>query len=241
MKEYTFDNLSEVENYLVKDEFEIPERTSGRRTFHTEYFTLKYILSELKSEIFSEFPVILKHGDRPDFSIIYKNHTIGIEVTESIPEQLARASALLEGLKPECSILEPDYFGWDAPERTNNETIEIIKKSNIKLTGKGFVGKSIEINWVKGITSCINNKMRKLNKPEFDKLDQNWLLVYDNQVKIFFDYEYVGELLYKELNINYKKVTDYFFDQILIVAGKKIIRLSLHKKPNIRFIDRNIN
>lgn len=238
MKEYLFNNMEEIDSYLLKDEYDMPLRSEGRKSFHTEYYTLKYFLLETKSELFCDFPVKLHHKDKPDFRIFRNNNSIGIEVTESIPEQLARAASLLEKMGPEYILLESDFFGWDAPDRNNAEIIAIIEKSNKKLIGNGYVGNSIEINWANGLISCINNKTIKLNKPNYDKYDNNWLLVYDNQVRIIIDNDFVVKYLKDSLK-SYRASGSVYFNRIIIIAGGYIYSITFDEEPIIVIIKRN--
>lgn len=191
MKKYKFNNLLEVTTYLNSIDISVPSRSKGRTIIHTEMYSIVTFLLQFKNDIFVDFPVELIHKDKPDYRIFTANKSIGIEITESIPEQKARASVLLSKYFPKGSILQPKFFGWNAPKRTNDEIIEIIKKSNLCLIGDGFSGESIEVNWMQGIYGCIKNKTQKLNKKGFHKFDKNWLLIYDNQTKIFLDKDYI--------------------------------------------------
>ena len=50
-------------------------------------------------------------------------------------------------------------------------------------------GNKIENEWAIGLSSCLYSKTKKLNREDFTKFDQNWLLVYDNLTSALFDYD----------------------------------------------------
>ena len=240
MKEYTFENILEVDAFLKSIDILVPQRSEGRKTEHTERYSIVNYLDQFKNDIFTDFPVQLIHYDKPDFRILSKNKSIGIEVTESIPEQLARATVLLEKHFPNGGILEPEFFGWNTPDRTNDEIVEILKKSNDRLIGQPSYGKSIEKNWIQGIHECIINKTKKLNQYDFDKFMMNWLLIYDNQIKIFLDTEYVENSLYIVLDNYFGKEEKYIFDRIVILSGKYFYSIETENVSTVNIITRNV-
>ena len=148
---------------------------------------------------------------------------------------------LLELHFPDGGLLEPQFFGWDAPDRTNDEILEILKKSNEKLFGPGFSGKSIEEEWMHGIYGCINNKTRKLNKDSFGKYSKNWLLIYDNQTRAFFDNDYLIDKFPIILNNYFDSPCRYIFDKITIESGSYFYIINSNKKPLIKIINRNVS
>ena len=239
MKKYKFNNLIEVTTYLKSIDISVPSRSKGRKTIHTEISSIVTFLLHSKNDIFVNFPIELIHADRPDYRIFTDSRSIGIEITESIPEQLARASALLDKYFPVGSLLQPEFFGWDAPKRTNDEIMEIIKKSNIRLMGNGYTGKSIEVNWMKGIYGCIKNKTHKLNKNGFHKFDKNWLLIYDNQTRIFIDKNYVLNNFPNILGNYFDDKVNCVFNKIIIESGSYFYFIDSKKKPIVKIVSKD--
>jgi hypothetical protein len=216
--EYKFKDRIEFDNNIKKIDISVPLRSKGRKTEHTERYSLVSFLQNFIGDKYFNFPIKIIHRDRPDFLIETSKNNTGIEFTESIPEQLARAQTILEEHFPD-GHLEPSFFKWYSPERTNSEILEILKKSQVKLTGQGYTGNQIEEEWSKGIVDCIRNKTVKLNKNGFDQFDKNWLLIYDNQTRAFLDKEYISNRI-SALLLNYwKDNQDIKFEKIFIESG----------------------
>ncbi len=239
MTKNKFNNLFEVTTYLNSIDIFVPSRSKGRKTKHTEMYSIVILLLQFKDDIFVDFPIELVYADRPDYRISSDSKSIGIEITESIPEQLARASSLLDKYFPDGSLLEPEFFGWNAPKRTNDEIIEIIKKSNLCLIGDGFSGESIEVNWMQGIYGCIKNKTQKLNNKGFHKFDNNWLLIYDNQTKIFLDKKYILNHFPNILCNYFVEADNYLFDKIIIESGEYFYFIDSKKKPIVKIFSKD--
>lgn len=237
MKKKSFNFTNQLDfNWQIKliDVF-VPLRSQGRKSEHTERYSIVSFLKNFLNEDLFDFPFKLTHRDKPDFSIKTSNEEIGIEFTESVPEQLARANALREEYF-QGGVLEPGFFGWDAPERTNDEILEILSKSQKQLIGQGFIGKSIEDEWIKGIVGCLMNKTVKLNIQNFEKFDKNWLLIYDNQTRSFLDKEFVSEKIKLILTDYWNKNSALRFDKIFIESGKYFYQVN----PNSLRIYENV-
>lgn len=216
--EYNFKDRIEFDNNIKKINISVPLRSKGRKSEDTERYSLVSFLENFVDDKYFDFPLKIIHRDKPDFLIESSLNDIGIEFTESIPEQLARAQAILEKHFP-GGHLEPSSFKWDTPERTKSEILEILKKSQVRLIGQGYTGNQIEAEWSKGIVECIINKTVKLNKNGFDAFDKNWLLIYDNQTRAFLDKEYVSNKINLLLSDYWKDNQDIKFEKIFIESG----------------------
>lgn len=220
MEEHTFNTISDVSTFLISVDTSIPNRLEGGRKKQIEISATVNFLNQSKDEIFTEFPAKLVHSDKPDFRIFSKNNAIGIEVTEAIPEQLARAKVLLEKHFSEDTILEPEFFERDEPKIKNDEIIKIHKRSNKELFGPPSYGKSIEKRWLQGINNSVIKKTKKLNHVEFDKFQMNWLLIYDDQIRSGLDKKYILTKLSVNFNNYFNEKELYIFDRIIILSGK---------------------
>lgn len=216
--EYNFKDRIEFENNIKKIDISVPLRSKGRKTEHTERYSLVSFLQNFIDDKYFNFPLKIIHRDKPDFLIVTSINNTGIEFTESIPEQLARAQAILEKHFPD-GHLEPSFFKGDNPLSTNSEIFEILKKSQVKLTGQGYTGNQIEQEWIKGIVDSIIYKTVKLNKNGFDQFDKNWLLIYDNQTRAFLDIEYVSNKINSLLLDYWKDNQDIKYEKIFIESG----------------------
>jgi hypothetical protein len=228
--DYTFDNIDNFPKDILSIEKSVPLRSKGRKTEHTEHYSLVSFLEAFHLENLFTFPFQVIFRDRPDVLITSSVGNIGIEITESIPEQLANAQFLLEKNFKGYAVLEPEFFGWDAPDRTDAEIMEILQASQVHLIGQGMSGNSVEERWITGIEGCITKKTAKLLKPEFDKFDINWLLIYDNQSKPMLNKKYVSDSLHPFLG-SYWNGINTTFDKIFIDSGKHFFMLSRGDAP----------
>jgi hypothetical protein len=162
---------------LSEIDLSVPGRTDGRTTDHVETWTICRLLSTLAAAGVLTFPVSATHRDRPDLLIKDGSKTIGVEITEAISQQYARYCALAEREFPEV-FLEPAHFRWDSPERTVEEMRTLLRQT--QLTSEGWVGDHPEKEWALFMQSVVDNKLKKLARPDFAKFDQNWLSIYDN-------------------------------------------------------------
>lgn len=135
------------------------------------------LLATLVSAGQLSWPVGLIHRDRPDFLMLSGGLEIGIEVTESIPEQYAAYCALAEREFPDA-MLEPSHFRWGSPPLTLVEMRTLLAQT--RLSGEPWYGDSAEREWAQFILGSIQAKLAKLAAPEFQKFTSNRLAIYDN-------------------------------------------------------------
>lgn len=162
---------------LMGVDISVPARTAGRKTPHTETYTISHLLSTLAEGNLLSYPLSVTHRDKPDFLIEGGTSKIGIEVTEAISQQYAAYCALAEREFPDV-LLEPAHFRWGAPNLTVDEMRELLRQS--QLTSDGWVGDGPEQEWALFIQSAVDTKLAKLARSDFGKFDHNWLSVYDN-------------------------------------------------------------
>jgi hypothetical protein len=155
----------------------IPLRTEKRKPEHTESWVISRLLSTLNNCDRLTFPVVVHHQDKPDFSLLQNERSIGIEVTEAIPEQYAAFAALAEREFPD-TLLEPGHFRIGASRKTVEEMRDILSQN--RLTAPPWHGDSAEHEWATYMEQTIRTKHAKLQKGDFTKYEENWLAIYDN-------------------------------------------------------------
>jgi hypothetical protein len=155
----------------------VPLRTEGRKTEHTESWVISRLLYTLDSYDRLTFPLAVRHQDKPDFLLLQNERSVGIEVTEAIPEQYAAFAALAEREFPD-TFLEPGHFRTGATRKTNEEMREILRQN--RLTAPPWEGDSAEHEWATHIEQTIRTKHVKLQKDDFTKYEENWLAIYVN-------------------------------------------------------------
>lgn len=219
MEKY-FTNKIEFENFLRTKNIFVPKRNEERKKEHVEWYTLINYFRTMSLKHKIAYPFFLIHEDKPDFILSFPTSKIGIEVTESTSEQLARARFLLMKNYP-TGRLEPEFFYHNSNPKKNDEIRRILEKSNICLHGEPSYGTKIEQNWLDKTIECINIKTSKLNSSHFRKYEENWLLIYDNYINLFDDEKFVHNQLEDFYTNNYSKTNKICFDKIVIESGCK--------------------
>jgi hypothetical protein len=162
---------------LAAIDISVPPIDEGRTTEHCERWSICRLLATITKHKALSFPIKLEKRERPDFYLDAGQKHIGIEFTEAIQPDYARARVLPEA-RSDSSIIDPSLFKWGAPKKSLAELRSIA--SETKLTGPGWDGNEIEAEWLYGISDIARKKTSKLNSEGFARSNQDWLLVYDN-------------------------------------------------------------
>ncbi|RQV94581.1 hypothetical protein EH221_07280 [bacterium] len=206
----------------------VPSRRSGIKTEHSEKYSIVHFLSTYLNEGNLIFPLSVIHRDKPDFLLKMNSIKIGIEQTESIPEQCAWALSLWEEYCPD-GFFEPGFFRWGSPIRTRQEICEIISKTQTALHGEPWFGNSVEKEWACWMIDCINVKTEKLNKDDFKKFNQNCLLIYDNLPQVKNNLELSANWLLEKLRQYWDIRLGNIFSEIFIESKEKLLRIIPYK------------
>jgi hypothetical protein len=154
---------------------EVPPRSAGGRKKQTERFSIAHFLSSLPPNRFA-FPLTVEHGDRPDCVVSFNERSIGIELTEAVPENVARASVLREsGLGPRVYFI-PRALPGEPPRSRAALRSEI----ELDRPGPPWMGNAPEREWADAMLHFASAKVVKAGKPGFTLHPVNWLLIYDN-------------------------------------------------------------
>jgi hypothetical protein len=217
---------------LERIDISVPRRSAGRKTHHTESWTICRLLSTLAGARLLAYPMSLKHRDRPDFLLQSGAREIGIEVTEAVSEQYAAYAALAEREFPDV-WLEPGHFRWGSPKLTIEEMRAILRHG--KLTAEPWAGNFAEREWASYMASIVETKAQKLAKSEFEKFSKNWLAIYDN---LPMPHIHLGEavgFLVPLLRNHWARAPS--FDTIFIEHGPVIAKISAKSKRHLRLKD----
>lgn len=199
----------------------VPMRTEGRSTYHTERWSICRLLATLDANGKLIFPLELEHSDRPDFRVVQGGLTMGIEVTEAIPEQYAAYCALAEREFPD-PILEPAHFKWDAPKLTTDEMRVLLRQD--QLSGEPWVGDQPEREWAAQMKRTVDTKSATMQKLGFSCFEKNCLLIYDNLPLPGLDLGKATELLRSELDAQADAAIK--FDTIYVEHGGQVVEFS---------------
>ena len=215
---------------LTLIDISVPPIDEGRTTEHCERWSICRLLATISLNQDFEFPIELIKRERPDFYLHIGPKKIGIEVTEAIQPDYARARVLPEAELDE-SILDPSLFKWGAPKRSLEELRSVASEK--KLTGPGWEGDEIEVEWSEAIFGVIKKKSGKLISKGFERYSENWLAIYDNANSFALDIDKPISMIVKKLR---KYWSNASFDKIYVETAEFIIEIS---KENVRKIPLN--
>lgn len=232
MERIDTNSSAELLKILSGIDISVPIRIKGRTTEDVEKYAIVRLLITYLNADRLEFPLSLSHRDKPDFLLLNGSHQIGIECTESIPEQYAWAHALWEEYFPD-GFFQPSFFKWSAPQRSREEIIEILSKSQNKLHGSGWTGDGVEIDWANWMFECINIKTEKLNSNSFNTFESNYLLIYDNLPQVNNDLNKSTKFLFEKLNVLWKEKALHF-DKIIIDSRNSLIGITTDYIENVQ-------
>ncbi|RIJ70455.1 hypothetical protein D1505_25380 [Escherichia coli] len=167
---------AELKDRLAELDIDVPPRSEGRRNHHAERYCIAHLLATLPVEQLS-FPLTLTHSDKPDFLLAMFRADVGIEHTEAVPENIARADFLREkeGLGPDV-YFTPHVLPGE-PRKTAGELRREIEADE---SGPGGCGDSPEREWAAAMAHYVKEKMPKATADGFVRYPANWLIVYDN-------------------------------------------------------------
>ncbi|KRA16813.1 hypothetical protein ASD69_08645 [Lysobacter sp. Root604] len=124
----------------------------------------------------SEFPLTLKKRERPDFVLALNDVVIGIEHTEAISQNDAKAAALRDdGHGPKVYFSKPASVS--EPPKTSKQLKEEILADEM---GDGWVGDSAERGWAEAMTHFVEKKMTSAQGEGYTRYPHLWLLIYDH-------------------------------------------------------------
>jgi hypothetical protein len=170
-------NKKELQRILSKTPVQVPGRSEGRNTSHTEKWSICHLLSTLSEEMLLSYPLALMHKDKPDFELAMNSKRIGVEITESIPEDYAKCCFIAEKINPNAQI-DLSFFKWGQPHKTTAELKKIANQT--ELTGDGWEGDRPEVEWANFINKTVTVKLKKLRNAGYENLSECWLSIYDN-------------------------------------------------------------
>lgn len=224
-------NQHDLLRQLKQIDISVPPINQGRTTEHCERSSICRLLATLIKHQSLEFPIEVMRIERPDFCLHSGKKEIGIEFTEAIQPDFARARVLPEADSDE-SIIDRSLFKWDASKKSLSELRSIA--SETKLTGPGWEGDEIEIEWSEAIFDTTQKKTQKLVLNGFTRFYENWLSIYDNLNSFALDIDKSCYLLADHLHGYW---TNDSFDKIYVESGDLIVEISKGKFTKLKLND----
>lgn len=214
------DLIQELKNILGT----VPPRGAGRTKEHTERWILRHLLATLAQSPLLAYPVAPEKGERPDLVLQTGAGSIGIEVTEAVPEVYAQVVAIRNREFP-GAIVDGSLFNWGSPPRAAAEIRDILRNCGHRLSGLGWAGDAVEEEWASAISAAVEVKTAKLNEPTFRRQGSNWLAIYDNVPGAALDLEVAVQKLspllasLPKLAVHFDVVTVESSDHIVLVRA----------------------
>ena len=172
---FDVDSAQAFRQTLASLDTEVLPRTAGRTTDQTERYSIACLLSSLPHGRLA-FPLLVEHCDRPDMVLHFKGRRTGVEITEAVPTNAARASAIRQsGVGPAATLLSRS-----TPNEARRTRAELIKEIEEDAGGPPWVGDAPEREWADAMAHVSSRKITSSRKSGFRRYDQNWLLIYDN-------------------------------------------------------------
>ena len=214
-----FEAQSEYELLSVLSEADISvlPRGAGRTNDQIEKWVMFRALSTLCANGLLEYPLRLIKRESPDFLLVCADKAIGCEITEAVNGEYLKAKSLPEANK-ERSIVDASKFKWGTPKRSLDDLRKIASKDI--LTGPGWTGNSVEVEFAKLVFDVTIRKTTTLNKTGFNNFPSNYLLIYCNQPLPILDIVEGSSICHKQLASYWSDIT---FDQILVEKGNNIV------------------
>jgi hypothetical protein len=113
--------------------------------------------------------------DKPDFFLRHRGSDVGVEVTDASAREFRWAMDIAQKKTHKgfhCGALENLS---ESQERTKSDLVELMK------TPQCVDSELSAVAWARRAADCIKEKCRLMNKGEFERFEQNWLLVYNVQ------------------------------------------------------------
>jgi hypothetical protein len=153
--------------------------------------------------------------EKPDVRILLAGQRIGIEVTEATPEEYVRGSRALEKSGWEGCVSPTNW-----QHRPNRRTTQELVAEGTDLNGDWADCSESFGRWADRIIERLSDKERAFSRPEFEKLDENWLLVADIEAtQITHEPDVVEAIrLFNDLARKFKPAS--FFDRTFILFDK---------------------
>lgn len=223
MKDIKANSSEELLSILRDIDIRVPLRNEGRTTEHCENWSVCRLLATLAKHNEIDFPIQLTKRERPDFLLKAGDCQIGVEVTEAVNPEYAKAVTLSEA-DADGAIIDPSLFKWRTPSRKLTDLRSIVSRK--KLTGPGWEGSSVEIEYADAILDVMMSKTEKLRSQGFNRFTENWLAVYCNITLPALELE-EANLFFVEKAMNYWSNTT--FSRVFVEKGGTIISYSRNR------------
>lgn len=186
---------------LAAMDITVPPRLE-RTTEQVERWSAARFLSSYARSGLLSYPLRAIGRDRPDLLIEMPEINAGMEITEAVPANWAKTSALHQAREYDTLMFIPRC----RPGEPAKPTAELDLIARGEDAGVPWVGDSPEQDWADAMLHFTEIKAAKFSKPGFAAFDKNWLLIYDN---------------WPAPGVNERKAANYFLSRLGARRGTK--------------------
>ena len=213
----------ELRRELAAFNTEVSPRAFGRTTKQTELYAIAHLLASLPPGRLG-YPLSVDHGDRPDFVLRQSGQSTGIEHTEAVAENLARASVL----RTKRAGPPVHFMQRASPGEPRKSSTQLLQEIQADQPGPPWEGDAPEREWAEAMLHFAGVKTEKAQRQGFARHRENWLLVYDNWSVPAVSYSEAGSLL-QEKCIEASIFTT--FDRVYVLGSRLLCEVgkNLHE------------
>jgi len=119
-------------------------------------------------------PSSIRDSERPDFILDIRGRNIGLETTSAVYQEYKRGRMLHRtGYPAGCVAMSGLQDG--ERRRSNDEIVHDM----LTIGGPWQDADEGMVDWREKIADSLNSKRSKLSDPDFQRFDENWLLIFD--------------------------------------------------------------
>lgn len=206
---------SELSAELANVQLPALPRLERTTEFCERWSTCRMLAAYAKAGLLS-YPISVEPRDRPDVLMQVPGMAVGIEITEAVPEDQARVDAMRAHLGEDGAYMLSEFLPTDM--RRSKEDIKAIARG--ERSGDGWEGDGPESQWADAMLCTIQRKILKMQSAEFERFDEDWLLIYDDWPLPAVDLDRASTMLNKMLQT---RKADIPFKRIIIESGREVV------------------
>ena len=210
----------DLKKQLCASHASVRDRGKGRNKVQTEGWVSRQLLPTLSNFPYFHFPVTVEFKDRPDLRLYMPEDSIGIEITEVVPEIYAQADAIRNRNYPNATV-DRSIFTWGA-KYTSKQIHDHLSTVGGKLTGPGWTRDAVEQEWADAVSNSIKVKQRKLNTEGYSLFPKNWLAAYTSVPGPSLKINQAAFLI----KLPKQRKNQHVFDIIFVLTDYKIVILN---------------
>jgi hypothetical protein len=179
-------SAAELRATLACVDITVPHVTEGRSSQHREqYLAARFFATFADTELL-HYPLSIQHRDKPDFSVLAGDRSIGIECVEAVPEEWYEIQAIRERHFPD----ELNFGQIFHPGQRVFSKKEKLAIASGEKKGPPWAGDMAERSWAKAMEHFIRLKTSKLRSGNYSEFTEMWLLVQDEwRAPVFYPQE----------------------------------------------------